>query len=41
MPYYQVDQEWYRIRQHLPAGWEQAAYDKRAIKIAQRSLSDP
>jgi hypothetical protein len=41
MAYNQVDEEWHHIRQHLPAGWEQAAYDKKAIKIAQRSLSDP
>ena len=41
MPHDQVDQEWYRIRQHLPAGWEQAAYDKKAIKIARGNLSNP
>ena len=41
MPHNQVDQEWYRMRQHLPAGWEQAAYDKKAIKIARGNLSNP
>ena len=41
MAHNQVDQEWYRIRQHLPAGWEQAAYDTKAIKIGTRSLSNP
>jgi hypothetical protein len=41
MPHDQVDQEWYRMRRHLPAGWEQAAYDKKAIKIARGNLSNP
>lgn len=41
MEHNQVDQEWYRIRRHLPAGWEQAAYDRKAIKIGTRSLSNP
>lgn len=41
MAYNQVDQEWHRLRQHLPRGWEQAARDKKAIRIAKGNLSDP
>jgi hypothetical protein len=41
MAYDQVDQEWHRLRQHLPAGWEQSARDKKAIRIAKGNLSDP
>lgn len=41
MPHDQVDREWHRVREHLPAGWEQAAREKKAIRIAKGTLSDP